>query len=77
MSHGPCGSALAPPSFNVAGPTRPTSGSSPTPKPPRGSATELCRHNAPFLDGRLRIGGDITALIEHRDVLAGLALGAL
>jgi opacity protein-like surface antigen len=30
-----------------------------------------------FLDGRLRIGGDITALIEHRDVLAGLALGAL
>ena len=28
-----------------------------------------------FLDGRLRIGGDVAALIEHREVLAGLALG--
>ncbi len=28
-----------------------------------------------FLDGRLRIGGDVAALIEHRDVLADLALG--
>ena len=28
-----------------------------------------------FLNGQLRIGGDVAALIEHRDVLAGLAIG--
>ena len=28
-----------------------------------------------FLDGQLRIGGDVASLIEHREVLAGLALG--
>ena len=28
-----------------------------------------------FLDGQLRIGGDVAALIEHREALAGLGLG--
>ncbi len=29
------------------------------------------------LDGQLRIGGDVAALIEHREVLAALALGSV
>lgn len=28
-----------------------------------------------FLDGQLRIGGDVNALIEHREVLAALGIG--
>ena len=28
-----------------------------------------------FLDGKLRVGGDIAALIEHRDHLAALGVG--
>ena len=28
-----------------------------------------------FLDGRLRIGGDVQALMDHREVLAELGLG--